>query len=207
MIYVRDDDILIFSSEWERPAKRFRQIHRWVCEDPHFLHIPTILKYNVKGDATPGILAFPSAIEYIAEETAQGRMRPEIHGLEHIDYGKKSLEQVRSDLREMVDFINEKFNYNPTTWYTPWGASQAHLHEAAALENLKLVDCSNINKLRGEEGVTRKIMDGKGFDWLEEQEIFTHWWEGGARLLRVIKAHKYGGWEKAAEEDPELFRS
>lgn len=205
MIYVRDDDVLINSSEWGKPGRRFRQTHRWIMEDPHFLHVPAILAHNVVDDGTPGILAFPEVMEYIKEHTAAGRMRPEIHGWEHVDYGKKSLYEAREDLKKMKYFLHEHFNATATTWYTPWGASQPHLHEAASEEGLKLVDCSDINKLKGQHSITRWVMDGKSFDPYEEKEIFYHWWESGARLLRVIKAHKYGSWEKAKEADPELY--
>ena len=205
MIIIRDDDVLINSSEWNKPPKKFRRVHRWICEDPHFLHVPAILAHNVVDDGTPGLLAFPETIEYIKEETKKGRMRPEIHGWEHIDYGKKTLDEVREDLKKMKFFLHEVLDAPATTWYTPWGASQPHLHEAAALEGLKCVDTNDIVKLKGEESITRKVMDGGSFDPFDGREILVHWWESGSRLLRVIKAHKYGSWKAAIEADPELY--
>lgn len=206
MIYVRDDDVLIDSRSYPDPLKRFQQLQRWICQDPHFLHVPAILMYQDVSTRHRGLIGFPEAVEYMQEEVDQGRMRVEIHGYEHIDYGKVSIQRARDDLRRMQDYIVMTFGTEPTTWYTPWGASQPHLHEAAGLEKLKLVDTSKVNKLQGRYGVCRHLMDGGDLKRYEEDEIFLHWYDGGMRLQRVIKAHLHGGWHNAARIEPELFK-
>ena len=86
MIYLRDDDVLVSSSS-SQGLKRFKQIHNWVAEVPGILHIPTILVTEIQ--------QFPEGIEFVREETAKGKMRPELHGLEHIDYNKLSRRRDR----------------------------------------------------------------------------------------------------------------
>jgi len=191
MIYVRDDDVLLPSSSWGSPFLRFKQIHEWILEVPEYVvHIPAILVTEIQG--------FPEAIAYIKEQTADGRMQPEIHGLEHIDYGKLSLHEVKDHLKQCTQFLLDAFDIHPTIWYTPWGANSPVLQEAATDLGLKLTDCSNINKLSGRYGMVQQLKDGHDpRKFLEEKEIFMHWWERGERLQRVLKAIKAGSWEAA----------
>lgn len=199
MIYVRDDDVLIESSSYKDPFKHFQTVHDWICETDKLLHVPAILVNNVVKDGSKGITGFPEAMEYIKSETAAGRMRPEIHGYEHIDYGKLNKAEVVAHLEMCQNFMWYYFDVQPTKWYTPWGASQPHLHDAASFVGLKLVDCSNINKLAGRYGIVQQLKDGRDISYLENREIFFHWWEGGLRLKRVIEALKYGSYAAAAE--------
>ena len=199
MIRVRDDDVLLPSSGNSNPLLRFQEIHRWICEAPDkLIHVPAILVKEIAD--------FPEGIEFIRQETAEGRMLPEIHGREHIDYGKLTYDEVMRDLRICSDFIWNNFSVVPTTWYTPWGASQDHLHEAAKDSGLKLVDCSKITKLQGRYGICQRLKDGTSIDHWDGGEIFMHWWEGGSRLLRVSKVAQHGSWEAAKGEHPKLFR-
>lgn len=201
MIFVRDDDVLLKSSSYADPLERFKQVHRWICEVPDkVLHIPAILVTEIQ--------EFPEAIEYIKEETAEGRMRLEIHGLKHVDYAKLDAYAVRQELKECQVFLNREFNVSATTWYTPWGANAAYLYEAAEAVGLKLVDCSNINKLAGRYGMVQQLKDGHDpIKFLDGKEIFMHWWEGGMRLKRVLEAIKHGSWVEAvkANKDTGLF--
>ena len=205
-IICRDDDVLIGSSEYSDPLEKFKQVHSWICEVPKekLLHVPAILLYHERATGAPGIIDIPGAVEFVREETQEGRMRPEIHGYEHVDYGKLDKDTVIDHLQRCDDFIYKEFGVVPTTWYTPWGASQPHLHEAAEDAGLKLVDCSKIHKLRGRHGVVQRLRDGEDLSFLENDEIFMHWWEGGLRLKRVIEVIKHGSWDKAVEENPQI---
>lgn len=154
MIAVRDDDVLLRSSNGTDSFKRFRRVHETICSVPtRLLHVPTII--------TDEIGEFPEAIEYIRQETAAGRMHPELHGFEHIDYGKLTKEEVKLHLSRAACWFKVQLDYLPTKWYTPWGANQPHLKEAAKELNLTLVDTSGCIKLRGRYGVKQLLSEGK----------------------------------------------
>ena len=192
MIYVRNDDILLNSSSWTRPFLRFKEIHEWICAVPDkVLHVPTIL--------TTEIQQFPEAIEYIREETKAKRMRPQLHGLEHIDYGKLSLGEIVSHLQRSKGWMLKELHVLPTNWYTPWGSGDApgqeHLWEAAEIENLQLITTKNINKMNGRYGVAQMLREGHHpIKFLDGKEIFMHWWERGERLKRILNAIKAEKW-------------
>jgi hypothetical protein len=205
MIFVRDDDVLIDSSSHKDAFRHFKSIHEQICETPKLLHVPAILVNNVVKDGTKGLAGFPEAVEYIKSETQAGRMRPEIHGYEHVDYAKLDTETVIKHLVECQDFMWKYLEVNTTTWYTPWGANAPHLYEAAAKVDLKLVDCSQIHKLAGRHGVVQRLREGHKIDFLNDQEIFFHWWEGGLRLKRVIEFLKHGSWYEAANANEDWF--
>jgi len=199
MLYVRDDDVLLPSSSYPDAFGRFRQVHDWIRQaEGKIIHRPAILVTEIQ--------AFPDCIEYIREKTKAGEMEPEIHGLEHIDYGKLTKTQVKEHLTICRDFILDKFEFNASRWYTPWGASQAHLHEVADNMGITLVDCSQINKMRGKHGVCQRLKEGTPIELFDGQEIFTHWWEGGSRLLRICLAMKHGSWAAAAKVEHRLFK-
>jgi hypothetical protein len=198
MIYVRDDDVLINSSSHEDPVKHFKKIHRWICEAPDkLLHVPALLMYNKIADQERGVIGFPEAMEFIKDETAAGRMRPEIHGYEHKDYKLLTKDRIVTELEICKDFLWCSFDTEATKWYTPWGANAPHLYEAASEAGLELIDCSKINKLRGRYGVVQEFRDGRHPSYLEEKDIFFHWWEGGLRLKRAIEVIKHGDWATA----------
>lgn len=198
MIRVRNDDVLLGSSSYDDEFGRFKQIHEWTLESERFLHVPTILVTEIQD--------FPRCIEYIQEQTEAGHMRPEIHGLRHIDYGKVSTFEVMDQLQLCKEYFERWGFGKPTKWYTPWGASQAHLHHAAKKVGLTLIDCDKINKLNGKHGIVQRLKDGEKVDFLEGDEIFMHWWTGGARLKRVIEVANHGSWEAAAKANRELFK-
>jgi len=189
MIYVRDDDVLVTSRSWEDPFGRFKQIHEWMLKSPLFVHIPTILVEDLKN--------FPNAIAYIQEQTQAGKMRPEIHGLSHLDYAKLPVEETKEHLKICKDWIWRNTGYLPTKWYTPWGANTNYLNEISNSEGLKLVDCSNIWKLNGRYGICQELREGKDpIDFLNGKELFIHWWEGGQRLNRIVQAVLTGKWKE-----------
>lgn len=197
MIYVRDDDVLVGSSSHPDPLKHFKTVHNWICETDKLLHVPTILVTEIQ--------QFPEAIEYVREETAAGRMRPEIHGFQHIDYAKLSKEEIEDHLKRCYQFMYEKLGCVPNRFYTPWGANAPHIKEAANNLGLQLIDCSNLNKLQGRYGIVQRLRDGEDPKFLEEQEIFFHWWEGGLRIKRVIEVLKHGSWSAAQAVNKDWF--
>ncbi|KKK60169.1 hypothetical protein LCGC14_3027040, partial [marine sediment metagenome] len=91
-----------------------------------------------------------------------------------------------------------------------WGAGAdergKHIRGAAAAVGLEMVTCAKINKMTGRYGVIRQLMDGHSLDYLDGDEIFMHWWEGGARLKRIIEVAKHGSWDEAAKHNKKLFR-
>jgi len=198
MIYVRNDDVLIQSSSWDDPLGRLKQIHGWICESDRFLHIPAVLVTEIQ--------EFPEAIEFISEETAEGRMLPELHGLTHIDYAKLSESEIIDQLSEGKDWMQDKFGLVPNRFFSPWGGNAEHMYTASAACDLELIDCSRINKMNGRHGIVQRLKDGESIDYLEDDYIFSHWWQGGARLKRIIEVAKHGSWEAAAEANRELFK-
>lgn len=198
MIYIRDDDVLVGSSSHPDPLKHFKTVHNWICETDRLLHVPTILVTEIQ--------QFPEAIEYIREETKARRMRPEIHGLHHIDYAKLPRQEIEDHLKKCNEFLYNKFEHVPTRFYTPWGANASHVKEAALNVGLQLVDCSALNKLQGRYGIIQRLRDGENpYKFLEEQEVFFHWWEGGMRLKRLIEVLKHGSWETAQAANKDWF--
>ncbi len=202
MIRVRDDDVLLPSSSYSSELGRLQQLHEWICEVPDkMIHVPAILVLEIQ--------EFPEAIKWIQKETAEGRMLPEIHGLSHKDYAALTEKEIVADLNVCRDWIDYKFGHEATKFYSPWGAGAdergAHIRPAAASTGIELVTCKNINKLCGRYGVVQELMDGRSLDYLDGQEIFMHWWEGGSRLKRVIEVAKHGSWEEAKKANRKLF--
>jgi len=183
MITIRNDDVLLSSAaKHVNSFERFRLVHNIICQSTELIHVPTIL--------TEEIQEFPEAIEFIKEETKKGRMQPELHGLRHIDYGSLSKQEVIEHLAQAYDWFIRTFGYRPLKWYTPWGASQEHLHEAVKPLKLQLVDCSRVVKLKGRYGVTQLLTDGKPASYFHGQEIIMHWWNAIdiERLNILVKA-------------------
>jgi hypothetical protein len=204
MIRVRDDDVLLPSSSYSSELGRLKQIHEWICEVPdQLIHVPTILILEIQ--------EFPEAIRWMQEETAEGRMLPEIHGLSHKDYAALTEKEIIAELNVCRDWIDYKFGHVATKFYTPWGAGAdergAHIRPAAASIGIELVTCENLTKLCGRQGVVQELMDGRGIDYIDGGEIFLHWWEGGSRLKRVVEVIKHGSWEEAKKANKRLFAS
>jgi hypothetical protein len=203
MIRVRDDDVLIPSSSYSCELGRLKQIHEWICEVPDTLiHVPAICVLEIQG--------FPEAIEWIRQETLEGRMLPEIHGLSHKDYADLSEKEIVAELNVCRDWIHYKFGHVATKFYSPWGAGAdmrgAHIGPAAASTGIELVTCEDITKLCGRYGVVQGLMDKRDISFYDGKEFFMHWWEGGCRLKRVVEVIKHGTWDEAVKHNKELFR-
>lgn len=203
MIRVRDDDVLLRSSSTQDELTKFKMVHDWICEVPDkLIHVPAILVTEIQ--------EFPEAIAYIREETAEGRMIPEIHGLSHIDYASLTMPEIISELEQCKEFIYKRFNHTATKFYTPWGAGAdargAHIKIASEAMGLEMVTCEHINKMNGRYGVVRELKDGNTIDYLEGKEIFIHWWENVTRLKRIVEVIKHGSWEAAKVANRSLFK-
>ena len=196
MIRLRDDDVLVPSRSWEDPFGRFRQIHEWVKLCPGMVHVPTLIVEELK--------LFPEAIEYIRRETHEERMLPEFHAMWHVDPNKYDLQHNCDHLEAGIEWMQDEIGRTPTIWYTPWGANNGMLQEAAKKYGLELVDTSCMVPV---ERVCRQLQTGElRPESLRDAEIMCHWWEGGARILRIVHVLNHGSWEAAAKAERELFR-
>jgi len=198
VIYIRDDDVLLSSKGFSDPVIRLKQIHSWILESPKLMHVPTILCSEIQG--------FPDAIKFVKEETLAGRMMPQLHGWEHIDYAKLHLSAIKTHLEDSKHFMIDNLNVCPTRWYTPWGANAPHLYVAAKECGLKLIDTSGIIELGGPTGVLINLQNGVPIDYLDGREIFLHWWQRGLRLWRLALVAKHGSWQAAKDAKPEVFK-
>jgi hypothetical protein len=168
MIRVRDDDVLVHSSGYSdaEAVARFKRVHEIIVNGGG-LHVPAVLIME--------ILDFPEAIEFIGEETKAGRMEPQWHGMEHVDYAKKTEEEIVADIIMSQLQFREWFDCKFTKFYTPWGANAAHIKKACDRLNVEMVDCSDIIRC---VHVNREPEKFRGKDI----EIMIHWWEGVGRL-------------------------
>lgn len=192
-IRVRDDDVLVHSRSFKgQEFGRFKGFHNLVMIDPvHFEHVLAVLVTEIQD--------FPECIEFIKAETAAGRMKPEVHGLHHIDYAKLSYQQVVSELSQSRDWIQTTLAYTPTLWYSPWGAGAdargAFLADAAKDAGLTLVTC--VGMIQPSQLVTdvRAVKAGEMTPayllskW-EGKEILRHWWEGSGALMESVQFFK-----------------
>ena len=206
MIRVRDDDVLIGSSGIKDELAKFKMVHEWICEVPDTLiHVPTILVTEIQD--------FPECVEFVRQETLEGRMIPEIHGLSHKDYASLKPARIVEEMEICRDWIHAQFGHIATKFYSPWGAGfdarGAHIRPACASVGIELITCEHINKMNGRYGVIQQLKDGRPLSYLEDTkdgEIFLHWWESMARLKRIVEVAKHGSWEAAKAENSKLFR-
>lgn len=169
MIIIRNDDVLLGSSGHPDAFNKFKQVHETICRSPRLQHHPGIIVNDIR--------MFPEAIEYIQHETWKRRMYPQVHGLSHIDYGKLSKAEVKEHLIKCCEWFQGTLKAVPFKWYTPWGANQKHLYEAAKVVNLQVHDCENVIKFKGRYGVKQLLDDGRPFSHFENREIIMHWWD------------------------------
>lgn len=172
-INVRDDDILIPSSAYSDPLDRFKEVHDIICFDEKFLHVPAILCADIE--------KFSDAINFIERETKEGRMAPELHGWNHIDYGKMTEKEIDEDLSKCLDWFNKALKLTPKLFYTPWAGESEII--------------SSVSKKLGLEAVGGKknfIEPHKYLNKLYPLEpgctIAMHWWKNGdvKHLRRII---------------------
>lgn len=194
-IRVRDDDVLIKSRQFAgNEFGRFKGFHNIVLKDPkHFIHVGAILVTEIQD--------FPEAIEFLRAETAAGRFLPELHGFKHIDYAALTPDEIKDHLLLGRQFIQSNFSYNPTVFYTPWGAGEdergKHIRQAAADVGFKLVTCAGIRQrypARVVEDIRRvksgEITNAELLLKWEGQELFRHWWEGTGAMDEMVEYFK-----------------
>jgi hypothetical protein len=192
-IRIRDDDVLVHSSSFRgQEFGRFKGFHNLVQIDPrHFHHVLAVLVTEIQD--------FPECIQYVKEETAAGRMSPEVHGLHHIDYAALSYAEVVEQLTSARLWIESTLEYVPTTWYSPWGAGAdvrgTHLAPAAQAAGLTLVTCADMIEPSALVKDVREVKAGTMtkedlyVKW-EGKEILRHWWQGVGALEESIQFFK-----------------
>lgn len=131
MIYIRDDDVLVRSRAYVDSFAQFVKVHETICSNERVKHVPAIL--------TSEIQEFPQCVAYIRQETEAGRMVPEIHGYQHVDYGKLHEDEVARHLAYCTKFHEDNFGVRPTKFFTPWGALSPRIQKACAVLDLSLI--------------------------------------------------------------------
>jgi peptidoglycan/xylan/chitin deacetylase (PgdA/CDA1 family) len=198
-IIMRNDDVLGHSSAYDNPVPRFKKYQRWMLEGlDDFEHMPTIVVTYLE--------KWPEAIDFIREETAEGRMRPELHGWDHIDYNSMPLGEIREDLDKSLIWMSKNLVVTPKFFYTPWGGAPSLAVQAACTEFgltplgvQNTVSCSGVLRYVKQHGhiSASKVYAGR--------EILTHWWQKNMRVPRLVKIWHYGGLAQAMKAEPELY--
>lgn len=163
-VRVRDDDVLVASVHYKSVFARFVRIHEIIVNNGG-IHVPSIM-------CAP-IMDHPECIEYIKHESVSHRMLPELHCLDHVDYGILSKEELDDNLRQCVTWFKDYLGMTPSIFYPPWGSNSPLLQEVAAKYGLTVVDCSNLVRPRD------VVMRPRGHK--DCKELFIHWWNKSDR--------------------------
>lgn len=211
-LWIRNDDILVHSKQHAaREFSRFKYQHELICTSELLWHTPAIL--------TTEIQDFPECIQYVKEEAAAGRMNPQLHGLNHIDYASLPKQHCKADLQQAIEWMQVNLNVTPTHWYTPFGAGAdergKHLKDIAASLDMKLVAVSNgHNEIRNVSAtkeiscIINELRDGKSFVDIMKENAATliHWWQSGSKLERLVECAKHGSYANATVFNRKLFK-
>ena len=183
MITVRDDDVLLPSSQFPNPMLRFKQVHEIiVAAGAH--HVPGILCGEFRH--------VPGAEEYVREKMAAGEMTPQVHGWAHRAYHTYPTHRIVHHLNLCLDYFDETWQIRPTKFFTPWGGDSPEIRQACAAVSLEWVGCDDM--------VTPRRIKQHPKGWVgkaqtQDIELFIHWWEGGpGRLetsLKMLKGRAY----------------
>jgi len=163
-IYVRDDDFLIPSSAFADPLARFKEVHDLICQDSKFLHVPAVLCGEID--------KFPGALEFLQTETKEGRMFPEVHGWNHVDYGTMTYDEAVQNLTRCMEWFDTNLCLVPKLFYTPWAGESELLTSAAESVGLKAV------------GGKRNFIEphkylNELYPLVDGVTIAMHWWKNG----------------------------
>lgn len=194
MIRIRVDDVMTDSSQWgrSRAIRRICAFQRWIDNTAHVIYVPTILVANIQ--------EFPEVIANVREATFDRRAFPELHGYEHIDYAKLSLEEIRKHLDNSFIWMDEHLSRTPKVWCTPWGASGGYIKEAAKEFDLEVETTDWTIDVKKAVTLFRRGASPQDF---EDKTILEHWWNRGSALLRFLECVKYGSYEAAEKWDIE----
>lgn len=198
LIRVRTDDVLVHSEPMKgREFQKWRKHHQWVIEGPsYFYHTAAILCKDIQD--------FPEAIEYIKKEVAEGRLGLDLHGWEHIDYGRLEREEIGLHLEQSFEFFLKTFNCLPYRWATPWGANSENIRKAARQYSLIV---EGVRDPVVDQGVAvSMVQQADSIDPMIGKVIMVHWFERGLKLLRIVQTAKYGSWKLAELANPEWFK-
>jgi hypothetical protein len=197
MLTVRIDDILGTSSQWQgrrNPPYRFAQISRWLAQTENITHMPTIVVQEIK--------SWPETINLIRDEAAEGRMSPQIHGWQHIDYNKLGEAEIERHLDQCLEWFSRELSYRPCIWATPWGAESPKLTHCASKFSLEI---QGVKKVATPGGFIEWSKTHNVNDWDSSIPAFCHWWNRGNRLLKIVEIVKYGSYREATKQRPDLF--
>lgn len=198
LIRVRTDDVLVTSEPMKgREFQKWKKHHDWVLQGPpYFYHTAAIVCTDLD--------TFPEARDFIREEVAEGRLAVDLHGWEHVDYGKLDAASIRDHVDKSFEYFLRHFGCLPYRWCTPWGASSEEINTV----------CREYSLIH--EGVSDPVVDqGHAMKIVREADsiepmigkvIMVHWFERGLKLFRIIETAKHGSWEAAAAAQPELFK-
>ena len=157
-VRVRDDDVLIAGIYYRSVFARFCRIHEIIVNNDG-LHVPAIM-------VNP-IMDHPECIAFIRHETIRGNMRPELHCLDHIDYGTLSETELDANLRYCVEWFEDNLWIKPSIFYTPWGGDSPLIRSVAAKYGLTLGECTRL--IRPFHIIKNPEMECK--------ELQIHWWD------------------------------
>ncbi len=169
---VRDDDVFVLSSGYpsgEQVVQRVKYVHEAIV-GAGFTHVAAVLCHNLH--------EFPGGVEFLRDKTHAGELVPEVHGWEHVDYAKLERDEIVENLKRCIDVIQKTTHYDPTIFYTPWGANAPHIAEASRMVGLEMIDCSETMPPAMECFGHSKHWEVYG-DLIrsEERELFIHWWQ------------------------------
>jgi len=195
---LRNDDVLIDSRDWNDPFGRWKHDHEWcLFAKPKIQHMAAFL---IKGLED----RYKQHIPYFREQIQEGNLIGELHGYEHIDFKPLSKNNIKEILKYCKDFMERELGCVPSKLLTPWGANAPHIAEACLEEDMVMVDCSNVYDLRRVIASIRE--KNTPIERFSDKDILWHYWHRGNRVARLALVAKYGTWEAAKNERPELFK-
>lgn len=168
-IIIRDDDVFPETkNKFAEYFKTFVEVHESIASCPRMVHVPTLIVRDLQN--------YPEAVRYIKSQTENGTMQPELHGLTHDDYGAKDIETVIAHVAEARGWFLSNLGFPPKRWYTPWGANQPHLHEAAKQFDIEIQNSAAFLKFRGRYGVKQLMSENRPASFFYDKQIVMHWW-------------------------------
>ncbi len=192
-IIVRVDDVMCESSAWDRPRsiRRITAFQRWMSDIPAIEYVPTVLVTEIQD--------YSEVIELLRAGAQSKIASPQIHGLEHIDYGALDEATVRSHLKKCIEWFERELDFTPTVWATPWGGTNDIMQRVSAELGLRLETTHPTIDVKKAMGYLKSgQMEVKDFFG---KTILEHWWNRGSTLLRFVDCVRYGSYTEAVKQD------